>query len=247
MLDERRYNAEKVETRAGAGNVVRVMFGHASVYNTRSKPIGGVFEEIMRPGCFDAVLRSIEDGSAKDVTCSYWQHEETQLLATTLNGSLRLESDKRGLYQETDLLGDTQLSKDMIAHLDAGRVNAMSFAFRAAKDGQKWYLDDNRMEVREVLQVTRLKDVSPVTHPAYLGTDLAIRSDVGKALKLDRLVRLIIRAENSLEMTRSELDELKDFRALLESYEGGSGTKAEEQGPAPLTLAEAKVRYRNLF
>lgn len=247
MLDERRYCAEKIETRAAEAGKPRVMFGHASVYDKRSKPIGGVFEEIMRRGCFDNVLRSINDGSAKDVTCSYWQHEETQLLATTLNGSLRLESDNTGLYQETDLLGDTQLSRDIIAHLDAGRINAMSFCFRASKDGQKWYLDNNRMEVREVLDVVRLKDVSPVTHPAYLGTDLAIRSEVGKALKLDRLVRLIIRAENGLEMSRSEYEEFKEFRALIESYVGGKATKAEEQGPAPLTLAEAKVRYQNLF
>lgn len=246
MIEERRYCTEKVEARAGEGNVQRVMFGHASVFNRRSKLIGGAFEEIIRPGAFTDVLRRMEE-STDEVCCSFFQHDEKELLATTLNRSLRLQEDKIGLYQETDLLGDTTSSRNMIAHMDAKRVNAMSFAFRAPKDGQKWRLDDNGIEVREVFVASKLKDVSPVTHPAYNGTDLGIRSEAGKVLDFDTLARLIIRAENGLRMSKTELETMKEFRAALEKYCEGKDEGEQDINPVPLSLAEAKRRYSDLL
>lgn len=243
---ERRYCTEKIEARKGEGAVQRVMFGHASVFNRRSKLIGGVFEEVIRPGAFADVIRSSKSGGA-DVTCSFFQHDEKLLLATTLNNSLRLEEDRQGLYQETDLLGDTTASRDMIAHLEAGRINAMSFAFRAPKDGQRWSLDNNGIEVREVYKVGRLKDVSPVTHPAYNGTDVGIRGEAGKLLDFNALARLVIRAENGLKMSKTELETLKEFRAALESYCERSDDKPEEPGIVPLSISDAKARYKDLF
>ncbi len=243
---ERRYCTEKIEARKGEGAVQRVMFGHASVFNRRSKLIGGAFEEIIRPGAFAEVLRSL-DGNKQEVCCSFFQHDEKELLATTLNRSLRLREDEYGLYQETDLLGDTTASRDMIAHLEAGRVNAMSFAFRSPKDGQKWSLDRDGRELREVFVANRLKDVSPVTHPAYNGTDLGIRSEAGKVLDFDTLARLIIRAENGLRMSKTELETMKEFRAALEKYCTGSEEQGQDVNPVPLTLAEAKRRYSDLL
>lgn len=234
---------EKIETRAGADPNTRIMFGHASVYNKRSKPIYGWFEEIMRPGCFDNALRSNE------VTCSFWQHDERYLLATTVNQSLRMQSDNRGLYQETDLLGDTTDSRNMIAHLDAKRINAMSFAFRATRDGEKWSVVD-KVEIREVFEVERLKDVSPVTFPAYDGTDLGIRADAGGILNWERFARLMLRAEHHLTMSKSDLDDLKEFRAVLEKIEqevARNQEKGQETKPVLITAAEARSKFSNLF
>lgn len=247
MIDiERRYSYEPINLRMEQNGSVRVMYGHAAVFNKRSQAIGGIFEEVMHPGCFADCLRAIDNGS-KEVTCSFFQHDESLLLASTINRSLRLKEDATGLYQETDLLGDTTASKDMIAHLEAKRVNAMSFAFRAAKDGQKWSLSADNIEVRDVFKVVKLKDVSPVTHPAYLGTDVAIRSDAGKALELETLARMIIRAENGLRMSTTELETFKEFRALLDKYIPGNVEAPQDPNPAPLSLSEAKARYKNLF
>jgi phage head maturation protease len=47
----------------------------------------------------------------------------------------------------------------------------MSFAFTVARE--KW---DHTQNLRTIVEVDRLIDVSPVIEPAYAGTDLALRS-----------------------------------------------------------------------
>lgn len=238
---ERRYNTEAVDVRAGSGKVVRVMHGYAATYNKRSKPIGGVFEEVLLPGAF----RGVVNPSIDEPTVALWMHDELSLLASTINGELRLEDDSKGLRQETDLLGDTSVSKDVIAHLDAKRINSMSFAFRSAPKTDEWRRE-NGVEVRYIHQIARLKDVSPVIFPAYGGTEVGIRAVEG-GVDFVRLSRLIIRAENGLDMTRTDLDELKEYRSMLDKYIGGTPSEAEKDAPAALSWEEAKRRYKMLF
>jgi phage head maturation protease len=52
----------------------------------------------------------------------------------------------------------------------------LSFAFRVARDGERWYEDEEGVVIREVNRFSRLFDVSPVTYPAYQEADSGVRS-----------------------------------------------------------------------
>src|SRR3990167_9005299 len=68
----------------------------------------------------------------------------------------------------------TQWAADLMASMQRGDIDQMSFAFRTIKD--KWESDaDGNLQVRTLLEV-ELFDVSVVTNPAYPQTDAAVRS-----------------------------------------------------------------------
>lgn len=215
---------------------VRTMAGHAAVTGKRSSNLGYFFE-IMEPGCFKDALAD------PDLECySLFNHDESLLLGATANGELRMEEDKDGLYQETDLKGDTTDSANMIAHLDAGRITKMSFAFTIAPDGQEWDEDKDGLLIRTVTRVQRLYDVSPVTYPAYPQTDIGIRS----AQEYNEIMGLLVRAENGLKLNREGLLAIKDFSARLEKIVNGVEPEAAKPEPKGVTVDSLRRRFHNL-
>lgn len=57
-----------------------------------------------------------------------------------------------------------------------GDINQSSFAFRVARDGERWYEDEDGVVICEISRFSRLFDVSPVTYPAYTEADYGVRS-----------------------------------------------------------------------
>jgi hypothetical protein len=151
-----------VEVRLAAPDS-RLLAGHAAVYNERAD-ICGLFTETIAPGAFAAVLRSTPD------VVALWDHQPSALLGRTAAGTLRLREDGAGLAFELDV-PNTTLGNDVLEHVRVGNVRGMSFAFRVGEE--RW---DHATNLRTVLSVAGLYDVSPVVHPAYGGTDIALRS-----------------------------------------------------------------------
>lgn len=143
---------------AGEG---RKLQGYAALYNSETK-IPGLGREVIRPGAFTRALRE-----GQDVRLLV-NHEPSQILARTRNGTLRLREDERGLAFEADL-PDTQLARDVLELVRRGDLSQMSFAFRVKRDN--WSPDG----LRELLDVD-LFDVSVVTYPAYEETTVTARS-----------------------------------------------------------------------
>jgi HK97 family phage prohead protease len=166
--DERRYlpAAMQVEDRADKPPMI---VGYAAVFNTLSEDLplseGRTYKEVIRPGAF---AESLADGS--DVLARF---EHAEILGRTGNGTLRLIEDERGLRYEIDP-PDTQLGRDLLVLIKRRDVPYSSFAFRVRQGGDAWRREGATM-VRELRSV-RLVDVAPVTKPAYLATDAAVRS-----------------------------------------------------------------------
>lgn len=148
VKEQREFRMESVEYE---GNTIR---GYAAVYNSDSEWMGGFYEQI-EAGAFDSVLEN-------DVR-AYFNHDENLLLGRVSSGTLRIGTDKRGLYYEVDL-PNTTYANDLVELMKRGDVNQSSFAFLIEKD--RWE-QRGGTTYRIIEKVSRLLDVSPVAQPAY--------------------------------------------------------------------------------
>lgn len=147
-------------------NVTHIV-GYGSVFDVLSEPMWG-FREIIRPGAFDAVLG--------DDVRGLFNHDANFVLGRTASSTMKLSVDSRGLHYDITA-PDTPTIRDLvIAPMQRGDITQSSFAFRVAPGGETWYEDDDGVIIREITQVSRLYDVSPVTYPAYQAADSSVRS-----------------------------------------------------------------------
>jgi HK97 family phage prohead protease len=163
--------------------------GHAAVFREPtligSRQWG--FVEWIEPGAFRDVL--------KDDVRFLFNHDGMPMARTT-NGSLTLSEDKAGLFTEATL-APISISRDLAVLVERGDVTQMSFAFYMGeyvagtipeKDDEE--TDENAraagitklpkgiekfrgMPYMAITRMDRLFDVSPVTYPAYEGTDVS--------------------------------------------------------------------------
>jgi uncharacterized protein len=148
VKEQREFRMESAEY---DGNTIR---GYAAVYNSDSEWMGGFYEQI-EAGAFDSVLDN-------DVR-AYFNHDENLLLGRVSSGTLRIGTDKRGLFYEVDL-PNTTYANDLVELMKRGDVNQSSFAFLIEKD--RWE-QRGGTTYRIIEKVSRLLDVSPVAQPAY--------------------------------------------------------------------------------
>lgn len=143
------------------------IYGYGSVFNSRSEPLWG-FREIIKPGAFDDVLG--------DDVRALFNHDANFILGRSSSGTLALSVDEKGLRYDITA-PDTQTIRDLvIAPMQRGDITQSSFAFRVARDGERWYEDEEGIVIREINKFSRLLDVSPVTYPAYQEADSGVRS-----------------------------------------------------------------------
>ena len=148
VKEQREFRMEQAQQN---GNTIR---GYAAVYNSDSEWMGGFYEQI-ETGAFDEVLN--------DDVRAYFNHDENLLLGRVSSGTLRISTDKRGLFYEVDL-PKTSYANDLVELMQRGDVNQSSFAFLIERD--RWEQRDG-VTYRIIEKVSRLIDVSPVSMPAY--------------------------------------------------------------------------------
>lgn len=195
--------------------------GYAAVFNSDSEPLP--FIERILPGAFDKTLRS------RNNVKMYLNHDSTLVLASTRAKTLKLSTDQKGLYSETDL-PDTSYARDLAVMMERGDVDSMSFGFSVPRNGDRWSEDGAVRELREV----RLHEVSVVTgFPAYRATSASIRSLDALAEKTgadaDKLAHALTMLENGKQLTDD------DAALLSEAVTKLRATPAD--APASVTMA----------
>ena len=193
------------------------LVGHAAVFNQRTSI--GPFDEIIAPGAF---TRSLRDSG--NPVYALWNHDPNFILASTKNGTLRMTEDNVGLRCEMDPL-DTPTIRDLVLKpIQEGMVDKMSFGFMVARGGSKMDYSDPKMPLRTVTDCD-LFDVSPVTFPAYSGTDISAT----------RFSIMAGRLERGLPLTEEELKEIRSFIGILSRL-----AKSQEGQDAGALLAWAE-------
>lgn len=162
---ERRILAgARVETRAP--NEPKKIVGYASVFET-PYDIGGQFrEQIMRGAFADAIVR--------DDIHALFNHDYGVVLGRAKAGTLALMEDDHGLRVEITP-PDTQAARDLMANIEAGNIDQMSFAFTVSRGGQRWD-DSGEIPLRTIERVDELFEVSIVPRGANPATEAALRS-----------------------------------------------------------------------
>lgn len=170
---ERRFfsGEDKLEIRASesGGSTIRgyfIRFGELS----RNLGYWSPFREKFDKEAFDEVISADFRQLGNDTVCLF-QHDMMWVLGRRSAGTLRIGTDDTGAWYECDL-PDTQSGRDVMELIKRGDVRHNSFAFIVADGGDSWSEDDELGTIRTVKKVAFLKDVSPVTDPAYPQTDV---------------------------------------------------------------------------
>ncbi len=158
--------------------------GHAAVFDQLAR-ISNHWEGLSR-SAFDEALARGDDAAA------LVNHNPSLILGRRSAGTLRLEVDQRGLAFEVDL-PDTTYARDLRTSIERGDIAGMSFGFVPGQVTQGRARDGRQL--RTHTSVKHLLDISPVTYPAYEGTDLALRAVVlDTEPNRNRLIRARARA-----------------------------------------------------
>ena len=162
---------------------VKTIRGYAAKFNTESENLGSSeyqFYETIAPGAFDDVLG--------DDVRALFNHEPDLILARSKagQGTLKIGVDTVGLWYEFEA-PNTQLGRDLVVSLERGDIDQSSFSFSVDRDGQSWSEvrdgDGPTIVRRTITKVSRLYDVSPVTFPAYLATEVDCRALASEFIK----------------------------------------------------------------
>ena len=186
---ERRILAvEDIELRVTDGEKPKIT-GYAARFNKWSLDLGG-FKEKIQQGAFDEALEKSDVRALKN-------HDPNLLLGRTTSGTLKLNTNARGLQVVVDP-PDTSTGRDVIEEIRRKDITGMSFSFTTLEDEWK-YKDDGSVE-RTIIKVGKLYDVGPVTYPAYPDTSVAARS-------LDAYKDHVEKEKRELEDKKEKTDE----------------------------------------
>jgi hypothetical protein len=167
---ERRFLDLTVHALRSEGKRQPVIDGIAAVFDQEAV-IAGLFREKIRPGAFRRVLS--ENPDVVGVTNHSWD----TVLGRTLAGTLKLdEQGNYGLHYSITINQNDQEAVNFYSRVERGDIRHSSFAFTVRKDIWTNPKDSKDLPLREVVEVEKLFDVSPVTFPAYPTTTAGVRS-----------------------------------------------------------------------
>ncbi|MDT9689393.1 HK97 family phage prohead protease [Streptomyces sp. P9(2023)] len=140
----RRAYPVQLEVRAKAGaSGVSTVEGYASVTEEPFEMWDwlGPYSEVVRTGAFGKTL-------AENPQVQLLLNHGGLAMAYTKAGTLRLSEDSTGLHMAADVNAKRSDVGDMLAALDEGSVDEMSFAFRVTR--QQWSPDYDQRDILEV-------------------------------------------------------------------------------------------------
>lgn len=190
-IERRDYDLEGIEIReTDSGQTIR---GLALPFNRNSADLGGFIERI-EPGAVSVDNTDI---------VMLWQHDSTDPITRQSSG-LELEVRKSGVWFEAQASDFSERQLDL---LQRGVVKSMSFGFVTVED--EW--EQESKPVRRTLKAIELREISPVTWPAYKQTSVAVRSAQEAGIDLRVVPDNISTAVDEDRRTPWEKPRLEDF------------------------------------
>ena len=214
--------------------------GYAALFDSLSEDLGG-FREKIAPGAFKRSLKSRNDIKL------LWNHDSSEVLASTRAGTLTLTEDSRGLRVEAQL-APTQRGKDTAILVKRGDVSGFSFGFSIPERGGDSWSEDGK---ERTLKSVRLFEVSLTSFPAYTATNgtasvrgidkVAQRAEVDADALADALLKL----ESGEDISKEESELLTRVISKLSPVE--EQPVAEEQPKPDLAMLALKKKRLELL
>lgn len=247
QIELRVQNAELVSESKGK----LIVSGYVNKTEQLSEVLGVSkrFREKIAKGAFAYAIK----GRKKDIDFLL-EHKSDQILASTRNGSLKLEEDNIGLKMTAEIVGTTW-GRDSYELIKSGILRNMSFGFRSVKDSWKQMANGIYERTIEALE---LFEVSVVKTPAYAQSEIQARSiefiedpvitnvtytspelRINQLqIEIERQKDKVRRAENTVQITidsevfknvlKREKEQLEKFENELRQLEANINEKMEE-------------------
>jgi HK97 family phage prohead protease len=196
-----------------------ILEGHAAVFNEWTV-IGGFFQERVAE---DAFKRAVIENDVRLLL----NHSPDGILARTKNGTLELSQDEIGLHYRGVLNPLDPFAISAYAKIARGDIDQSSFAFRVLEE--TWEEADTSVAgdlPKRTIVKAELFDVSPVTYPAYEGTDVGARAAHDAALGALSML-LGLSDESREELFEAMTEEQRE--AVTQTAEN---SLREDEGPA---------------
>jgi HK97 family phage prohead protease len=201
--------------------------GYVNAVERLSKPItehwrGKVrtFLEKIKAGVFRTALKRNDDVKV------LLNHDANRELATTKDGSAKLEEDNIGLRAEV-----TITDKDVVEKARQNKLVGWSFGFYANSDyeGKDGESDTRTITDLDLVEVSILDDTRT---PAYFGTSIEARSVGGRKMEIREVVEE--QEQEQKETVAVNIEELAELVAnkVFEKINATVEEKAEEEEPA---------------
>lgn len=172
----------------GTGGTRLLFTGYASVVDAPYAMCDwyGDYSEVVRGGAFTKTLSEVPD----TIFCLNHDWAAAPMARTVKAETLRLAADSTGLPVEADLDGQRADVYAVQSCMEAGELDAMSFAFYVVR--QEWSPDYAQRDILEV--DLDGGDVSVVTHPANPWTEgtTALRKQAALAIARSSIPGLIV-------------------------------------------------------
>lgn len=154
----------------------RTIEGYAVVFNHESRVLFDpqkkrAFIEIISKGAITEDLLKRSDVKALN------EHNKERLLARSINGvgSLSLSIDDYGVKYRFEAPNTTE-GNYAVEMIKRGDVFGSSFAYWTPEKNVTYTKKADGTLLRTVNVIEKIRDVSPVSDPAYFGTDVEVRS-----------------------------------------------------------------------
>jgi HK97 family phage prohead protease len=179
----------------------------------------------LRPNVKERISRSaFDEALERDDARSLFNHDPNFVLGRKSAGTLRLSVDEVGLRYEVDLPDSRQDVAEAIAR---GDVTGSSFWFKPTKESESRDNDGNIIYTIENLE---LREVGPVTFPAYEATVSEMRdSKIDDSVK--RHIQKVEETEDSISITfgKSEVEQAPEQEPVEDVEEGEASDLLQKQ------------------
>ena len=219
-LGGKESRTQHIELRA-VGEDGMTFEGYGAVWNSPSEPLP--FIEYVKPGAFTRSLKS------RNRMLLLWNHDTSEPLASTRNGSLKLTEDERGLKVQATLPNTTR-GRDVAELVRTGVIDSMSFGFSVRKDS--WSADGQTRTLEDVT----LYEVSLVSQPAYEGTAGLTSVREARDINPDQLADALLKLENGEELESDQASLINEVVGKLQKTE-----EVQEVDGDILALKKAKL------
>lgn len=192
----------EIEVRDGLNEAGYKVKGYASTFDPYE------MAEINGEKYYERIDRhAFDEADMSDVV--FLRDHTGRVLARTKNGSVKLDVDDHGLYNETDL-GLTGAAREMYEDIATGNYQQMSFSFTVAEDHY-----ERDTHTRVIDRIKKLYDISAVSFPANPGTEigLSFRDRINGEIEAEEAERLNHEKE---EQRRAELKAKAKLKIMLE-------------------------------
>ncbi|MGB0443320.1 MAG: HK97 family phage prohead protease [Flavobacteriaceae bacterium] len=143
----------------------REIEGYGIVFNKKYKIWGRTYEMIDPAAGYYFKNKNLD-------VLSCFNHDMSKVLGRTLSQTMRFEVDKKGVKYIVKV-AETTYGDDLLKSVERGDIRGSSFMFRAKVT--EW-TDTEDEYLRTIKEFDTVREMGPVTDPAYTDTTVAKRS-----------------------------------------------------------------------